>query len=36
LGDLFGNIGISLAAAAGILLAGAALALLQRPLKRDA
>lgn len=31
-GDLYGNIGISLLAAAAVLLAGAALALLQRPL----
>lgn len=35
-GDLFGNIGISLLAAAGLLLIGAALALLQRPLKQPA
>jgi predicted MFS family arabinose efflux permease len=33
-GDLAGNIGISLLAAAGLLLIGAALALLQRPLQR--
>ena len=33
-GDLFGDIGISLLAAAGLLLIGAALALLQRPLKQ--
>lgn len=33
-GDLFGNIGISLLAAAGLLLVGAALALLQRPLQQ--
>jgi len=32
-GDLFGNIGVSLLAAAGLLLIGAAAALLQRPLK---
>lgn len=32
-GDLFGNIGVSLLAAAGLLLIGAALALLQRPLR---
>jgi predicted MFS family arabinose efflux permease len=32
IGDIFGNIGISLLAAAGVLLSGAALALLQRPL----
>ena len=31
-GDLFGNIGVSLLAAAGLLLIGAAAALLQRPL----
>ena len=35
IGDRFGNIGISLLAAAGILLLGAVLALTQRPLKRD-
>lgn len=34
-GDLFGNIGISLLAAAGLLMGGAALALLQRPLHRS-
>jgi predicted MFS family arabinose efflux permease len=33
-GDLSGNIGISLLAAAGLLLVGAAVALLQRPLQR--
>jgi predicted MFS family arabinose efflux permease len=33
-GDVAGNIGISLLAAAGLLLVGAALALLQRPLQR--
>jgi hypothetical protein len=33
-GDLSGNIGISLLAAAGLLLVGAALALLQRPLQQ--
>ena len=32
-GDLFGNIGVSLLAAAGILLAGAAIALIQKPLR---
>lgn len=32
--DLFGNIGISLLAAAGVLMTGAALALLQRPLQQ--
>jgi predicted MFS family arabinose efflux permease len=35
-GDLAGNIGISLLAAAGLLLIGAAAALLQRPLQRPA
>jgi predicted MFS family arabinose efflux permease len=35
-GDLAGNIGISLLAAAGLLLTGAALALLQRPLQQAA
>jgi predicted MFS family arabinose efflux permease len=34
IGDRFGNIGVSLLAAAGVLLVGAALALLQRPLGR--
>jgi MFS family permease len=34
-GDWFGNIGISLLAAAGVLLVGAALALLQRPLQQS-
>jgi predicted MFS family arabinose efflux permease len=34
--DLFGNIGISLLAAAGVLLIGAGLALLQRPLQQPA
>ena len=33
LGDLTGNIGISLSAAAGILMLGALCAILQRPLK---
>ena len=32
--DLFGNIGISLLVAAGVLMTGAALALLQRPLQQ--
>ncbi len=36
LGDRFGNIGVSLLAAAGLLLMGAALALLQRPLQQPA
>ena len=35
-GDLAGNIGVSLLAAAGLLLIGAALALLQRPLQQPA
>ena len=35
-GDLSGNIGVSLLAAAGLLLVGAALALLQRPLQQAA
>jgi predicted MFS family arabinose efflux permease len=35
-GDVFGNIGVSLLAATGLLLTGAALALLQRPLQQPA